>query len=146
MVPNHVRYQAALHPDIRLLKIYCDRNNLKSKAVAHSKTPMESKKNCVSFNLQLYYHYYLSPLSPCGIKRKSMEKCIKLLILLSAAAAIAYAQTADSMVKQGSSQATVGSSGKGAPVAISAESTRKFIVHTAPTTKTNWSKVKDLFL
>jgi hypothetical protein len=68
-----------------------------------------------------------------------MEKCIKLFVILSAAAAIAYAQVANTPVKQNVSPTTSG------VVTVSSDG-KKFIAHTAPTTKTNWSKVKDLFL
>ncbi len=70
-----------------------------------------------------------------------MQKWIKTIILVSAAAAIAYAQVADSSVKQGASQPSNGSS-----VSTPSSSSQKYIAHVIPTTKTNWSKVKDLFL
>jgi hypothetical protein len=74
-----------------------------------------------------------------------MKKCIKSLITLSAAVVCLYAQSADSTSKQGITQTTVSSTGTVTGV-ISPTNTKKFIAHTAPTTKTNWSKVKDLFL
>jgi hypothetical protein len=75
-----------------------------------------------------------------------MKNCIKLLIMVSAASALVYAQSANSTVKQGASPGTVNSAGAVTGVTISPTNTQKFIAHTAPTTKTNWSKVKDLFL
>jgi hypothetical protein len=73
-----------------------------------------------------------------------MEKCMKLLIMLSAAAALAYAQPADSMSKPKASPAAIATPVTG--ITIVSNNAKKFIAHTAPTTKTNWSKVKDLFL
>jgi hypothetical protein len=70
-----------------------------------------------------------------------MEKWIKTITLVSAAAVIAYAQAADSSVKQGASQTSSGSN-----VTASSNTSQKYIAHVVPTTKTNWSKVKDLFL
>ena len=71
-----------------------------------------------------------------------MQTMIKILVALSIASVIAYAQTTDSTAKQDTSQATT----KPAVSKTSTQAARP-LGHVLPTKQpTNWSKVKNLFL
>jgi hypothetical protein len=71
-----------------------------------------------------------------------MKKCIKVLLAVSFGAAVAFGQTADS-ARQSSPAPVVKPT---LPIMISLPGGTKYISNVRPTTKTNWSKIKDLFL
>jgi hypothetical protein len=66
-----------------------------------------------------------------------MEKIIKIFLMVAAAAALSFAQAADTTAKVDSAAQKV---------AAPAVDQKKVITNVRPKVPTNWSKVKDLFL
>jgi len=71
-----------------------------------------------------------------------MEKLIKMFFIAGLSMAFVYAQAVDTTVKKDSSVQAV----KAASTVTSSSGEKKAVTGNQTTKKTNWSKVKDLFL
>lgn len=85
--------------------------------------------------------YYINKYCPCG-GEKAMEKLIKMFFIAGLSMAFVYAQAVDTTVKKDSSVQAV----KAASTVTSSSGEKKAVTGNQTTKKTNWSKVKDLFL